>query len=131
MDANLVVTQVTAGAGCAYLLQLLQKWERLPWITQHSTAINHAIRVVMSGAAVLGISSAWSPSTGGGHTLTIVIPPAMVIVHGLWTWFGQFAITHGFGSLLQAGNGGGGQPAIPAPVPAPGPPAPPAPVPNP
>jgi hypothetical protein len=112
MDANLVLTQITAGAGCAYILQLLQKWEKLPWVTAHTTVINHAIRAVMSGAAVLGISSAWSPSTGGGHVLTITIPSAIVILHGAWTWFGQFALTHGFSQLLTipSGNVGEGVP---------------------
>lgn len=113
MDANLVITQMTAGAGCAYLLQLLQKWAKIPWITEHTHAINIAARAVMSGAAALGISSVWSPVDGGGHTLTITIPSAMVILHGLWMWFGQYALQHGWGQVLSIGN----QAAPPAQIP--------------
>ena len=117
MDANLVFTQVTAGAACAYVLRLLQQWKALPWVTSHTTGINTAIRLILSGAATLGISWQWAAADTGGHTLTIAIPSAMVVLHGAWQWFGQYALQHGWGQLFQLNGGQQAQAPAPAPPP--------------
>jgi hypothetical protein len=99
-----ILTTVTAAAGCAYFMQLLQKAKSLPWITAHTTGINVALRAVLSLAATVGIGHAWTPSAGGGGVFMVTVPPAMVILNGLWHWFGQFAVQHGFGQLLSVGT---------------------------
>lgn len=108
MDANLLMTQITAGAACAYLLQLLQKWEKVPWITQHTVYINTGVRAVLALLAVVGITEAWTPNPGGGGVLAFTIPPATVILHGIWHWFGQYALQHGWGKILDVD----GQPSL-------------------
>jgi hypothetical protein len=99
-----ILATVTAGAGCAYFMQLLQKAKSVPWITDHTQGINVALRAVLSLVATLGISHAWTPATGGGGAFTLVFPPLSVIAVGLWHWFGQFAVMHGFGQLLGIGT---------------------------
>lgn len=105
MDAHahsVLSTQIGSAAVCAYIVQLLQKWSRTPWITQHTTGINTAVRIATSGLAALGVGWAWGElSPDGGHSLIIHIPPAAVILAGLWHWFTQYAIQHGWGNLLN------------------------------
>lgn len=97
---NMLATQLTAGAACAYILQLLQKWSKTPWITEHTTGINNAVRLILAFVSSLGISWVWSGSQDGGHTLTIAIPSAIAVVQSLWHVFGQFALQHGWGKVL-------------------------------
>lgn len=100
--SSLIFTQLTSGAACAYLLQLLQKWRKLPWITEHTDGINRFVRVAMSFGTALGISWVWAPAvTDGGHMLEIAIPSGIVLVHGLWHVFGQYALQHGWSKLFQ------------------------------
>jgi hypothetical protein len=68
MDPNLLFTQVTAGAAFAYLLRLIQRSEKLPWVTQHTQGMTVLIRLILSFAATVGISFQWN---GALHTLTI------------------------------------------------------------
>lgn len=112
MDAisTLIFTQLTSGAACAYILQLLQQWKALPWITEHTTKINVIVRLVMSAGAALGIGWTWAPLADHGHTLTIAIPSALTLLHGAWHWFGQFALQHGWLKVFQI------QPAAAAPA---------------
>jgi hypothetical protein len=91
-------TQVTAAAASAYAINLLQRWEKLPWITQHTKGITHAVRAIMALAASIGIGWHWDAVD---HSLTITgLSLSAVIVFG-WHWFSQFAVTHGFGQLLN------------------------------
>jgi hypothetical protein len=99
-----ILTTVTAAAGCAYFMQLLQKAKSISWITAHTTGINVALRAALSFGSTIGISHAWTPANGGGGSFTLVFPPLAVIAIGLWHWFGQYAIQHGFGQLLSVGT---------------------------
>lgn len=114
---TLLTSQIGAAAACSYVLNLLQRWSRLPWITEHTKVINVIVRAVLAGAATLGISKAWTPTTGGGGVLMISIPPFAVLVQATWHWFSQYALTHLAGSALE--NGHGGVTSLPAPKPAP------------
>lgn len=98
---SLLTSQIAAAAACAYLVTLLQKWSRTPWITEHTAGINIAVRVLLSVAATVGIGFAWSGSAGDGHTLTITIPPAIQLIHGLWHVFSQYCLTHLTGKALE------------------------------
>lgn len=99
-----LLTTITAGAGCAFILQVLQKAKNIPWITEHTHGINIAMKAMLSFFSTLGISHAWSPAAAGGGVLTFDIPAASVLLIGIWHWFGQFAIMHGFGQLLGIGT---------------------------
>ena len=123
MDApvtSLLTSQIAAAAACSYILNLLQKSPKLPWVTAHTKGINAGIRIVLSGMATLGITYAWTPNLGGGHTLILTIPSAVVLVHAGWQWFSQFALTHLAGTALEDKPGAAPVPA-PAPPPAPTP----------
>lgn len=99
-----ITSSLTAAAACAFFLQLIQKTKYVPWITEHTKEINIGAKLLLSGLATLGISHAWNPSTGGGGVLMFTVPPLSVILIGLWHWFGQFAIQHGFGQVLNIGT---------------------------
>jgi hypothetical protein len=114
-NPSLLSTQIGAAAVCAYLVQLMQRWSKLPWITEHTTGVNTILRVVTSGVAALGVHWAWAESSGGGHTLSIAIPSGAALLGAGWHWFVQYAVQHGWGNLLAVGPG----PAPPAPPPAP------------
>lgn len=98
---NIVLTQVTSAAAFAYILQLLQQWEKLPWITAHTARINAVVRILLSGVAALGVNWAWSGSTSTGWHLGVDIPSLAALGHGLWNWFGQYAIQHGWLKVFQ------------------------------
>lgn len=102
-NPSMLSTQIGAAAVCAYLVQLLQRWSKIPWITEHTTGINAALRIVTSGAAAIGVHWAWADSSSGGHTLSIAIPSFAAILAAGWHWFVQYAIQHGWGNLLSAG----------------------------
>jgi hypothetical protein len=96
-----ILSSVTAAAACSFLLDRIQKSEKLPWISAHTTTINTVAKLVMSGLSTIGIAHAWTPSVAGGGTLVLTIPALPVIAVGLWHWFGQFAIQHGFGQIIS------------------------------
>ena len=102
---TLLSSQLGGAAACAYLLNLLQKWSRTPWITEHTATINKAVRAALALATTVGIGWAWSPAAGDGHVLTITIPAAAVLIHGTWHWFCQYAFTHVIGAALEAKAG--------------------------
>jgi hypothetical protein len=98
---SLLGTQLGAAAVCAYLMQALQKWSKTPWINEHTAGINVAVRAALAVVSTIGIGWAWSNGTAGGHVLTIAIPSTVILLHGLWHVFVQYAIQHGWGNLLS------------------------------
>lgn len=91
--------QFAAGAALEYLLHLLQRWSKTPWITEHTTWITAACRGLFAVGATLGLSYHYS-----GGTLVISGLTVATIGAGLWHLFRQYAVQHGFGKLLQNGN---------------------------
>jgi hypothetical protein len=93
--------QFVAGAALEYLLHLLEKSTKIKWISEHTPHITLAARALMSAGATIGITWHYVASSGqlviGGLTL-------WGIFMGLIHWFNQFAIQHGFGGLIRAGN---------------------------
>ena len=102
---TLLSSQLGGAAACAYLLNLLQKWSRTPWITEHTATINKVVRAGLALAATAGISWQWSAAANDGHTLTVVIPSALALLHFGWHWFTQYAFTHVVGAALEAKAG--------------------------
>jgi len=98
-----VLSSLTAAAACSMALDFAQKNKSryFTWISAHTTKINLAAKLIMSGAATIGIAHVWAPATGGGGTLTLTIPPLSVIAIACYHWFGQFAIQHGFGRIIS------------------------------
>lgn len=98
---SLLTSQIAAAAACSYLLNLLQRWSKTPWISQHTDGINLMVRAALAFGATVGIGWAWSAGANEGHVLTISIPGAAALIHGLWHWFSQYALTHLAGSALE------------------------------
>jgi hypothetical protein len=91
--------QFAAGAALEYLLHLLQRWSKTPWITEHTTKITVICRAALAFFATIGLS--WHYS---GGTLVISGLSLTVIGAGLWHLFRQYAVQHGFGKLIRNGN---------------------------
>ena len=91
--------QFAAGAALEYLLHLLQRSSKTPWITEHTTKITVICRAALAFFATIGLS--WKYS---GGTLVISGISATVIAAGLWHLFRQYAVQHGFGKLIRNGN---------------------------
>lgn len=94
-------TSLYAAAASAYIVDFLKKWEYTPWITEHTKWVTAGVRLGLSLISAVGVSWAWAPKDGGGHTLTIAIPAFASLLVGIWHLFGQYASTHAFGGLLK------------------------------
>lgn len=98
---SLLGTQLGAAAACAYLMQMLQKWSKTPWITEHTAGINVGVRTALALFSTIGITWAWASGEAGSHVISIAIPNGAVLLHSVWHVFVQYAIQHGWGNLLS------------------------------
>lgn len=103
--ANILFSHVAATALVVHLIQLLKKYPKFGILQERGTVL--AKRLFSIGGALLanaGISFVWSwhaaalVATPGSHVFSIsfTIPPLLVILTGLWHWFGQFAFQEGW-----------------------------------
>ena len=97
--ASILTSQVAAAAACSYILNLLQRWRQVPWVTTHTAGINMTIRALLAGAATIGISWQWNSAD---HSLLITGLGLTTIIHGMWHWFSQYAFTHLAGATLDS-----------------------------
>lgn len=97
---SVVATQFGGAAACAYLLNIIQQWNKVPWITEHTQGINRIVRAVLALVATIGISWAWSSGVAGSHILQITIPSGHDLIFGAWHWFTQYAMTQVAGNML-------------------------------
>lgn len=81
-----------ASAVVVWVLQIIKKSEKIPWITKDSAKINRLVAVFLSGVAALGVTWVFAPAANGGHTLSISIPSAVTLVSSGWLWLKSFAI---------------------------------------
>lgn len=95
-------TSLYASAASAYIVQFIQRWDKTPWVTEHTKWMTTGLRLGLSFVSAVGVSWAWAAKEGGGHTITIAIPGLASLLIGIWHVFGQYAFTHGFGGLLKA-----------------------------
>jgi hypothetical protein len=100
MNPNILFTHLTSAAALAYLMQILQSWKAVPWVTRDTTKINTILRAVLAAGATVGIGVAWTSSAGGGHQLTIAIPSIGALAHAAFSAFGQYALQHGWENIL-------------------------------
>lgn len=96
---TLLTSQIGAAAACAYFLNLLQKWSKLPWITAHTEQLNTLFRAGLAAASAIGINAVWNPTD---HSLLITGLSVATLFHGVWHWFTQYAITHMTGKVLES-----------------------------
>jgi hypothetical protein len=94
--ASVTMTQVTLSTIFAGLLAYFKRAKWLPFVTQHSVAINHGWLLLSSAGAALGIHAIWD---GSSHSLTISGLDIVAILHGIWTWAEQWTVQY----LVQRG----------------------------
>lgn len=94
MDANIVVTQFTAGAIAVWGIQQLKAAPWFPFLKMEGQRWSK--RIINIGSAIgahTGIEHVWSPGISPGwHRLVIDIPPLAIIVVTLWHWLGQYVM---------------------------------------
>lgn len=103
MPDSILFSHLTSAALFAYTLQLLQRWQKTPWVTEHTTMMNVGLRAVLSLLANLGIGWVWNGHLTWltGASVTITIPGLTVVAHGCYHLVGQFAFQHGFLKILN------------------------------
>lgn len=94
MDANIVLTQVTAGASAVWLLQALKNWKYFPLL---QAGKKWASRIASIAAAFFihgGVSYTWDPQmdANGNRHLLIAIPTLAAFAVFIWHWFGQYTL---------------------------------------
>lgn len=94
--------QFAAGAALEFGLKFLQRWSKTPWITVHTTKITIAVRILLAFFATIGLQ--WHYVSSNGGTLTITGLSISILAAGLWHFFRQYAVQHGFGHLISSGN---------------------------
>lgn len=99
MIAPSIEDQFAASAALEFGLSFLQRWSKTPWITEHTTKLNIALRAILAFVATIGIT--WHYN---GGTLVITGLTVSTIAAGLWHVFRQYALQHGFGHLIRNGN---------------------------
>src|ERR1700740_458896 len=102
---NVLATQITLGMIGSGLLQYLKNAKFLPFINDHSAAINHLVLAGTSAAGAIGVHTAWSASS---HSLTITGLSAASMAGGAWVWAKQWAVQYlvhkgAFGSVSLPG----------------------------
>ena len=97
MNESVLFSHMTAAAIAAYIINRLQAAKSLPWITAHSDGINRAFRLAASAIASAGIGYTWDPNL---HALTITGLSLTTIIYGAYHVFGQYALTHVFGTAF-------------------------------
>lgn len=101
MDASIISTQITTAAAGAYVLRLIQKWDKLPWITAHTQGVSVAMRAALAFIGTVGITWKWD---GADHVLTITGLSLVTIGAGLWHVFSLYAMQHAWGQLFNVGT---------------------------
>lgn len=94
-----ITTQVGAAAGLSFLLQWAKGSKYFPWFTAETAKLNRLATIVGSGLVAVGLNYTWDASS---HTLTIANLSFATVGTGLWHWFTQYALTHGW---FKATNG--------------------------
>ena len=94
MDANIVITQFTAGAVAVWGIQQLKQATWFPFLQMEGTKWEkRLINIASAISAHTGIEHVWNPGISPGwHRVIIDIPPATVIVVSLWHWLGQYVM---------------------------------------
>lgn len=80
---DLVATQVTVSALIVYALQWIKRSSWVPWITEHTKALNRWIAALVAAAAAIGIHTEFDATAG---TLVITGLTLAGIAHGLFEW---------------------------------------------
>lgn len=101
MDGNIVSTQMTVAAVGAYILRLIQKWDRVPWVTTHTQVISVIFRAAIAFFSAIGINATWN---GVDHALTITGLSFVTIAYGLWHVITLYVMQHGWGKLFDVGT---------------------------
>lgn len=104
VEPNILYTHITAAALFAYLLQLAQNSQKIPWIRKDTTKLTTILRIVLSGIATLGIHWTWSGTWTEGRSIMIVIPALSVLAHTVWNWGGQYAMQYFGEKVMDVGQ---------------------------
>lgn len=87
MPHSFVADQVTTSAIIVWLLQLAKRMWWIPWIDEHSAALNRFVAIIASGVGALGLSVHFDPTLG---IATITGLTASDIIAGLGGWIQSY-----------------------------------------
>ena len=88
-EGNLALSVFSSGVASVYVIEFLKKTRLMPFVTQHTVALNRWLGVIASGVATLGIGFSFDSEAG---SLMITGLTAATIAHNAWHWFTQWAV---------------------------------------
>ena len=104
MDNNILTLfgqQIPLGLVLVFVQNWLKKQSWFPLISYDSARANHLFSIVLTGLTTIGIHIAHTGSFSAGGTISITLPPAMVILYGIWHWIQQYIVTKTSYAFLQ------------------------------
>ncbi len=103
-DASPFATQLTYSATIVWVLERLKQCPRLSWINSNSDSVNRTLAVIGAFVAAVGVHYTLNGTLVGGSTITLVIPPASLLLSGLGHWFQSFVIQESVYRVATKGN---------------------------
>jgi hypothetical protein len=104
MENSIVLSHISSAAMLAYLMDFLQRTDRIPWITRDTTKLNTAIRIVLALFGNAGVHWAWGGTWVSGRTLMISIPALAAILHWASASIGQYFMQHMGERIMDIGR---------------------------
>ena len=86
------LSQLTASALVVYAIEQLKRSHWFPWITAESKVLARLLSGVGAAVSAFGVHTAMEGSAGVGWSLTIHIPPLLIVLHAAWDWLNQMAL---------------------------------------
>lgn len=100
---HVITSQVTLGLFFSGVLQWLKNAKWLPFVNQHSAAINHGIMLLTSAVGATGVHYAYNAAA---HSLTFTNLSFALVVSHLWLWAqqwtAQFLVHRGIFGVIAA-----------------------------
>jgi hypothetical protein len=88
-----ISTQLGAAALLSFALSWLKQSRLFPWISNETDKLNRVLMIVGAGLAAVGITVRcdWA-----SHSCMVSGLDYHTMANGVWVWFQQVAITHGW-----------------------------------
>jgi hypothetical protein len=104
METSIVLSHISAAAILVYIMDFVQRTDKIPWINRNTTRLNMAVRIVLSLVGNAGVHWAWGGTWATGRTIMISIPALAAILHWASNAVGQYFMQHMGERILDIGR---------------------------
>jgi hypothetical protein len=102
-SASVLFSHFTSAALVVWLIQVLKNAKWFPWLQNEGQIwTKRLVSIAGALAAHTGINYAWHSlaAASGGYQLIVTIPPLQIVLQFVWRWAGQYALQHGYYSMV-------------------------------